>query len=119
MSEHTKEPWHVGNCTPDCWCRPIVTTKGLTSDRVEDSICCAGCVSQANAARIVACVNLLAGIPTEDVETWLSRPDSIHFCSGRAELSHLIRSRAASYLNHKAFLDSVADAHKEFREKSP
>ena len=61
MMRHAKEPW--------------VDEYGMVLDDKKNSICTCGPedagpteVDDANAARIVACVNALAGIPTDEID---------------------------------------------------
>lgn len=65
MREHTKEPWNVG----------VVLVSGYNATAIldcdGDEVCNMGTSllnEDANATRIVACVNACAGIPTEALE---------------------------------------------------
>lgn len=71
MTSHTKEPWKYDNGF-------IV---GRFSDGIIHNICDPRCAPpdadnspemDANTDRIMACVNVLAGVPTEDIEMILS-----------------------------------------------
>lgn len=66
MTEHTKEPWRDIVACEDYELRPYLIYSGATpvaaiirEDRGED---------EANAGRIVACINACAGIPTAVLE---------------------------------------------------
>ena len=66
--EHTPTPWRVGSESKD-----IVFLVGDESERTlgpaENWI---DCNTEANARRIVACVNACDGVPTETLEFWSS-----------------------------------------------
>ena len=62
MSEHTKEPWHLKDwrIVNDYLHHPIRVICDIATNKASRTE-----ENQANAARIVACVNALAGIPTD------------------------------------------------------
>lgn len=63
MSEHTKEPWHVApGWGDDCQIRD---SRGALVAQVYEG---AGRQSTYDACRIVACINALQGVPTEQLE---------------------------------------------------
>ena len=62
--EHTKEPWRIGKPPPNGE-QTIGDSKGLM---VAVTTVGGGVSSEANARRIVACVNACAGIPTDGLE---------------------------------------------------
>ena len=68
MSEHTKEPWRLGNTSSVVADEPVIGMNG--SDAVEyygGHLICESVVPS-NASRIVACVNACAGIPDNVLE---------------------------------------------------
>ncbi len=65
MSEHTKEPWRLRQGEP--W--HIEDTEG--SEIVFCNGDCSDSEDETNARRIVACVNLCAGVSTKDLEDGL------------------------------------------------
>lgn len=69
MSEHSKEPWRIhrrfATTVEDQGGRYVASTGGYQSNAVDPEELESHL--QANAARIVACVNALAGIPTEQL----------------------------------------------------
>lgn len=60
-SEHTAEPWHTDNNIGGVTSNTTAFIRALDST----SVCAA---DTADARRIVACVNALAGVPTEALE---------------------------------------------------
>jgi len=65
MSDHTPEPWRLyppGACVPHYDVRERIVSDCPSGRSVSDPI------SEADARRIVACVNACAGIPTEALE---------------------------------------------------
>ena len=65
MSEHTKEPWLVTapiDCGPEWGVDAGIWGIAICADAPGNG------TSEANARRIVACVNACAGIPTADLE---------------------------------------------------
>ena len=72
MSEHTAEPWHTSQNAARSASLDWVLRPGI-----------GGVVTEADARRIVACVNALAGVPTEDLADfqrggWLLRSTEKH-----------------------------------------
>jgi hypothetical protein len=90
MSEHTKEPWEVCDLAPsgNPYWRGDGTEISSAMGRIADCLLntfrdideC-----RANAARIVACVNACAGIPTDQLSQ-LSPPDTLAAAEEAVEL---------------------------------
>lgn len=81
MSAHTKEPWGISHDSHDGW--PLVMAGGKIIANVNLESFNAGVAdliempAEANARRIVACVNACAGIPTDMLEAMPSGPASL------------------------------------------
>lgn len=70
MSEHTKEPWEAVTDCPGKCCWDIQPVGGNAPwDRINGPE-----MSEADARRIVACVNACAGVPSEILQSWINPP---------------------------------------------
>lgn len=76
MSEHTKEPWAIrrGHSTVE-----VITVAGLSIAQTIGDVYWKNFSDEslANAHRIVACVNALAGIPTSDIPSIMEEVKSV------------------------------------------
>lgn len=97
MSDHTKEPWHVGSLNDALYItagQPPATTNDCPNHNAERETIARlfGTYPEAdaNARRIVACVNACAGIPNEVLE--LDQPRFVAILKQRYELARLLHA---------------------------
>lgn len=110
-AKHTREPWHVAN---NGLYRTITGSHYLNRGeevctvvaRVEGNLT-SQFVTQANANRIVACVNACAGIPNEQLPT--SFCDLANACNAALMREHALLSRLAAAEAENAKLRSVIE----------
>lgn len=73
--EHTKGPWHSEECRTEDYA--ILSTNGAIVVPCLDDFGHIGAVKEANARRIVACVNACEGLSTELLENVLMLGDTL------------------------------------------
>lgn len=82
MTEHTKEPWRVATEGPNLaatrWRDAVLIEAPMSGQAVPDLVCELYRPGDANARRIVACVNALAGISDAVLAVVAEMPNRKH-----------------------------------------
>ncbi len=101
--KHTKEPWRVGNHCCIVSDTPIPEVDSVSSVEYYGGHCICESVTDANAERIIACVNACQGITTEALEA-----DVVSRCINEVgeEHSYSDGSDINDYLGVKVWEDS-------------
>lgn len=106
MSQHTTEPWHYHD--NETYFEVLGESQSI-GDTCASSCLGDKALGEANARRIVACVNLCAGMDIDDIEGTLALESNVLFYSRRkeAEIKTIKTQRdellAALKLYHQAF----------------
>lgn len=112
MTEHTKEPWKIGTPPPNGE-QTIGTYDGLM---VAVSTTGAGVNAEANARRVVACVNAMAGIDDDNVLFRCGRIGTVrkHIATQQVQIEKLTAQRDQLL----AALEAIMELHDSARRGS-